>query len=266
MSKLKRFGYIDGQHGQIHYWTAGDGPNLLLLHQSGNSSEEFSAVAPFLAKHYRMIAVDLPGHGNSYDPVKEPHVEDYAAAVKTVLDELNVEKTHIVGHHGGALSAIALLADDPDRFAKAILSGLDEEYTPEEKQFLIDRVINTDTSVRAEADFMGDAWGRYMDMRSAGASPALMLKPFISFLDARQRPFRGILTNLGYDKKEALTKLRGPVLLVNGELDSFVVKQERILAIIPEAEHFILPGASTFMFYDYAENCAEMVISYLQKS
>lgn len=263
-SKFRRhFAYLDSAPGQIHYWTVGTGANLLLLHQSGNSSEEYAAIAPYLADGFRIIAVDLPGHGRSYDPETEPRVEDYAAAVRLVLDKLDIEKTHIVGHHGGGLTAMALLAAQPDRFDKTILSGVDEEYSSEEKQAFIMRIESTDTTVRADADFVAGAWSRYQNMLSDGAGPSLALKPFIAFLDARLRPFRGIMTNLKWDRKEAIAKLRGPILMVTGEKDCYVVKQERLLSSIPDSENLLLPGGGTFMFYDHAEKCADMVRIYL---
>ena len=57
--------YVDTDSGQLYCWTAGEGPCLVLVHQSGNSSEEFAALVPLLGDRYRLVAVDLPGHGRS---------------------------------------------------------------------------------------------------------------------------------------------------------------------------------------------------------
>lgn len=262
--QLRRFHYLDCDEGQIHYWTAGRGPNLILLHSSGNSSEEFAAIVPFLSEHFRMIAIDLPGHGRTYNPHVQLRVEDNAAAARAVLDELEVKKSHIVSHHGGALSTMSLVAAEPDRFDKVILSGVDEEYELEAKQALIDRVKNTDTTVTSDGKFMSSTWIRYQSMLSDGAKPDQILKPFLAFLDARLRPFRGILTNLNWDRKETIAKLKGPMLIVAGTNDSYIVKQERLLSLIPNSEYLEMPGCGTFMFYDYAENCAKMILKYIK--
>jgi len=261
---IRRFHYQDSEHGQIHYWTAGSGPNLLLLHQSGNSSEEYAAIAPLLSEHFSLLAVDLPGHGRTYTSETQPTVDDYTAAVRHILNTLNVEKTHILGHHGGGLTAMALMAAEPDRYDRAILSGVDEEYSPEDKQAFIERIQSTDTTIRADPDFVAKTWTRYQNMLSDGAGPDLAVKPFMAFLDARLRPFRAIMTNLMWDRKSAISKLRGPVLIVTGEKDSYVQKQSRLISMIDNCEHIELKGAGTFMFYDYPKKSAEMVLEYLK--
>lgn len=262
-NSLRHFQYLDSDEGQIHFWTAGKGPNLLLLHSSGNSSEEFAAIVPFLSEHFRMIAIDLPGHGRTYDPKSQLQVEDFASAVQIVLNALNIEKTHVVGQHGGALCAMSLMADEPERFEKAIFSGVDDGYDLVAKKTLIDRVKSTDINITSDGKMMSDTWERYMGMLSTGGTPEQMLRPFMAFLDARLRPARGILTNLTWDRKEAVAKLRGPVLIIAGDRDSYVEKQEKLLELIPNSEYLEMQGAGTFMFYDYAAQSAEMILEYI---
>lgn len=264
VKEYRRFNYQDSEEGQIHYWTAGRGPNLLLLHSSGNSAEEFEAIVPFLADHFRMIAIDLPGHGRTYNSDTQLEVEDFADAVRVVLNSLNIEKTHVVGQHGGALCAMSLMASEPDRFEKAIFSGVDDGYNPIAKKALIERVKATDIKISSDSKIMSETWTRYMGMLSDGGTPKQMLRPFIAFLDARLRPARGILTNLMWDRRDAVSKLRGPVLIIAGDKDSFVEKQENLLELIPNSEFLAMKGAGTFMFYDYAKESAKMIMQYLK--
>jgi pimeloyl-ACP methyl ester carboxylesterase len=53
--------YVDIPEGQVHYRTDGSGPVLLLLHRVPTSSALFIKVIPILAKHYRVIAMDILG-------------------------------------------------------------------------------------------------------------------------------------------------------------------------------------------------------------
>ena len=65
----------------IHYleWGAGDRPPLLLLHGIARVAHTFDHVAPHFAGRYRVIAVDMRGHGDSgWDPNGTYLVEDYA--------------------------------------------------------------------------------------------------------------------------------------------------------------------------------------------
>lgn len=256
-------GYLDTPRGQLYFWTAGTGDNLVLVHQSGNSAEEYTALVPHLADRYRLIAMDLPGHGRSDDPPSEPTVDDYTQAYRRVLNHLGVRNAHVLGHHGGALTAMNLAGSEPERFDKVILSGTGGVRSPEENEAYIASLTSGDRSIRNETQFMTDTWQNYLDMMSADADPRDILKPFLANLEARLRPYWGLLVNLKWDRRPALEKLRGPVLLVQGERDSFVSGQETLLEIIPNSERLEMPGCGTFMFYDRPEACAEMIKGFL---
>ena len=58
MSGEIRRDYSDTQFGRVHYWTIGEGPALLLVHQSGQTSAEYLSLAPFLADTYKVIGID----------------------------------------------------------------------------------------------------------------------------------------------------------------------------------------------------------------
>lgn len=92
----------------------GDGPPLLLVHGLGSSSRAFAPVAPALAERFRTYAVDLPGHGRS--PLADDHGADIAperlaADVGRWMDELGLERAHLVGNSMGGWVALELAAD-----------------------------------------------------------------------------------------------------------------------------------------------------------
>src|SRR5690349_14734176 len=81
-----RHGYVDMPYGQLHYSTivppgGGDKnkPDLILFHQSPNSSVEYNELVQALGKDRVVIALDTPGHGGSDGPKEIPRIEDYAA-------------------------------------------------------------------------------------------------------------------------------------------------------------------------------------------
>lgn len=258
--------YLNTPDGQVYYWTAGSGPSLVLVHQSGNSSLEYEGLAPHLAGDFRLISVDLPGHGRSDDPSQEPTVDDYAIAVLRVLDALGVTSTHLAGHHGGALTAMNLAAREPGRFDKVILSGTGAARSPEENADFLQTLVDSHKPVTNDPSFMASLWQEYLDMMSDDADVMDILKPFVATLEARQRPYRGIVVNLKWDRRDAIRRLKGPVLLVQGEKDRYVSGQESLLSIIPNSTRLVMPGCNTFMFYDRPADCAQMVRNYLGKN
>jgi pimeloyl-ACP methyl ester carboxylesterase len=103
---------------QIHYTSVGSGPPLVLLHKLGGWIADWRHVAPEVAKHYRVIAIDSPGHGNSRVEGKPPYLlslKESAATILTVLDELGIDKFAAVGNSLGGCIAVCLAALWPER-------------------------------------------------------------------------------------------------------------------------------------------------------
>ncbi|QXW00900.1 MULTISPECIES: alpha/beta fold hydrolase [Rhodococcus] len=123
MGSCTRFGYVDSSFGQLHYAQQGSGETILLLHQAPRSSDEFRELIPLLAADFHVVAMDMPGYGNSA-PVPGPQtIETYARGAWELLDGLGVERVTVLGHHTGAAVALEMAASRPDRVAAAVLSS-----------------------------------------------------------------------------------------------------------------------------------------------
>lgn len=92
----------------LAYTRLGAGAPLVLLHGLGSHRRAWGPVLPALARHFDVIAVDLPGHGESA-PLPtgvEPHPRALAAAVGALLDELGIATSHVVGNSVGGWVAV----------------------------------------------------------------------------------------------------------------------------------------------------------------
>ena len=85
---------------------------MLLIHGTGMSARSWASQLQSVPGALRLIALDLPGHGES-DAMPRASVEDYAAAVADVLRELDCGPAVVVGHSLGGSIAIALAAHRP---------------------------------------------------------------------------------------------------------------------------------------------------------
>jgi len=116
-------GYVNGKRGQIHYATVGTGEPILLIHQSAQSWRIYARLANILASQYRVIAMDLPGFGES-DPLPAPvHVPDLVEVAVELLDGLGINKARVSGHHTGAMVSAELAASHPERVVAVAPSG-----------------------------------------------------------------------------------------------------------------------------------------------
>jgi pimeloyl-ACP methyl ester carboxylesterase len=96
---------------------------VVFIHGALNDHSVWNLLARWYAHHgYRVLAVDLPGHGRSAGPAL-PTVEAMAQWVMTLLDELAVDRAHLVGHSMGSLIALEAASLAPERAASLGLVG-----------------------------------------------------------------------------------------------------------------------------------------------
>jgi pimeloyl-ACP methyl ester carboxylesterase len=102
------------QSGRICYSDTGKGPVIVLLHGYLESSEVWNGFAEKLSSEFRVISIDLPGHGLS-DVYGETHTMEFmATAVKELLAILHINKVCLAGHSLGGYVTLAFLELYPE--------------------------------------------------------------------------------------------------------------------------------------------------------
>ena len=106
---------IDAPNGAIAvHESAGEGAALVLIHGNSSSSRAFSRQLDGpLGRRFRLVAVDLPGHGES-DDAKDPtaySLPGHARAVRAVVDALGLGEAHFVGWSLGGHVALEMAPD-----------------------------------------------------------------------------------------------------------------------------------------------------------
>lgn len=103
--------------GRIHYNTFGQGSVIVLLHGYLESSEVWNGFRERLESDFRIISVDLPGHGLS-DVYGEVHTMEFMSeAVKALLDKLNIKEVFLAGHSLGGYVALSFLEQYPENLS-----------------------------------------------------------------------------------------------------------------------------------------------------
>ena len=102
------------QNKKINFTDAGSGNTLVLLHGFLGSLEIWKDFSKELSKKYRVICIDLPGHGKT-ENFSETHTMDFMAeTVKFVLDYLGIEKCVMAGHSMGGYASLSFAAKYQD--------------------------------------------------------------------------------------------------------------------------------------------------------
>lgn len=115
---------VDAGGRRIRYLEMGaahGGVPVVLVHGFGGDLNGWLFNQPALAERHRVIALDLPGHGESAKDVGRGDLATLSAALVAVLDTLGIERAHVVGHSLGGAAALRVALDRPARVASLSL-------------------------------------------------------------------------------------------------------------------------------------------------
>jgi pimeloyl-ACP methyl ester carboxylesterase len=109
--------------GSVSMLSAGTGPETILcVHGLGGTKASFLPTVSALADHYRVVAIDLPGFGESDKPIGAPYDAPwFARAVFSAMDCLDLERAHIAGNSMGGRVAIEAGLTDRERIGGLLL-------------------------------------------------------------------------------------------------------------------------------------------------
>jgi len=114
---------VQTRAGRVAYHELGSGPTVLLLHATLHDRHDFDPILETLARRYRTIAVDWPGHGDS-DPVDatmEPSAPLFADVLEDVVDGLGLTRAVLIGNSVGGFAAARLAINRPESVAGLVL-------------------------------------------------------------------------------------------------------------------------------------------------
>lgn len=118
------------------FFSAGEGPALLLLHGIGMGGDCYLRNIPALSEHFRVIAPDMLGHGGTALPELHgtPPALAMARHVCTLLDALDVPDCVVVGSSFGGLVAALMYLESRSRVTRLVLAGSGSAFSPPEVQ------------------------------------------------------------------------------------------------------------------------------------
>lgn len=260
----ERRAYVDGPLGQTHVRLNGEGPAILLIHQTPENSAQFTKVQPILASAgYATIAPDTPGYGSSPAPAGELTLEDYADNMEAVLERLGHRHAVVAGDHTGAGIAMLMAARQPKRISAIILFGC-PLYTEEERQQRLKALPGPDT-IKADGSHLSArfVFTRNIMMNGVGSLEAVeeSTLSYLSASDKRQMPLRALFAHPPLDA--ALAAVRAPGLLLSSADDTLHARTQRARAVRPDFRYVEMDGGGSHLIYDRPEAWSLPVLGFL---
>ena len=219
---------------RLPYVEQGEGTPVLLLHGLTDSWRSWEPVLGYLPETVRAIAVTQRGHGDAERPESGYQAEDYAADALELMDELGLDSAVVAGHSMGTYVAEQIAIERPERVSKLVLAGA--PGPPAGNPVIVevaDAVAGLEDPIDPEfvREFQASTTERPLPPGRLDTFVAESLK-----LPARvwRAAFAGLLD---MDLSAGLRRIEQPVLLVHGERDALVPREEQdwLLGTLPNA-------------------------------
>ena len=260
---------------QIHYITAGEGPDVILLHGFlGNLAVWHLYMMPILRREFRVTTYDLRGHGYSEMTPTNYSSKDMAEDLRAFMDAMEIPKASLMGHSFGADICLYFALKHPNRVDKilALEPGLaalaedrkDPEWVgwkawvakleecgitiPEDKKSDVMHLLQLSLET---PKFYGPARGL-----PRNREPLLKLLRNTTLIEDYERVDELTM--------EALEQIYTPVELVYGDKSHFLGSWEPIKNRLPNCQSVLLPGGEHFGPLELPELLTETTLKFLR--
>lgn len=280
-----RRGYAALTTGQVHYAEAGEGAPLVLLHSAPRSSRAFRRLQPRLAPHFRAIAPDLPGFGES-DPLEGGvTMEALADAMVGFLDALGIERAHVFGFHTGNKVAAAMAANHPARVDRVILCGQIHSIIPDAAarndaiRHIVDKYFIEYPASPGGEQHLRRWLADWADVAALALPRTLCAKPALSADDIAWQRVRVLdhvqaldsvratyAANFAFDFGAALRRIAAPTLVLElamPEEEHYGRQVEALCRLIRDARGATIRNAGSVAPESHPDELARHVIGFL---
>jgi len=259
---------VEYHNAVIRYADMGNGDTVILLHGYLESLEIWNGFADELSKDYRVICVDLPGHGRSGIYSTTESMAIMADAVKHVLDVLGVGRTVVIGHSMGGYAALAFEDYYPETtigfglFHAHALADTGEKKENRDREITLVRagkkkqIIDVNIPKAFAADnqekFAGKIeWARQIAM----ATPDEGIIHALEGMKARP------------DRREVMRNSTDPLLIIAGKKDNYIPFEvyEQHFTLSPRTETIILENSGHMGFIEEKEKSLGGIRHFLER-
>ncbi len=232
--------YFDNDECQLHYEEYGSGQPLILVHGLGSSTLDWEYQIPQLSKHYRVISLDVRGHGRSDKPREKYSIQGFAEDVGALIEHLKLPPVHLVGISMGGMIGFQVGVDYP-----TVLKSL--------------TIVNSGPEVKVKRPkdllMVAQRWSlsRLLSLETIGKSLGKLLFPKPEQVELRLKVERRWPMNdkraylasldaiIGWGVRERLARITCPTLVVTADHDyTPVATKQAYVAELPNARLLVV--------------------------
>ena len=239
---------------RIFYQTEGRGEPLLLLHGGFGTIEDFASQIPGLARDFKVVAFERPGHGHTPDTMGPFHFDTMSEQTVDFIETLGIGPTNLMGWSDGAAISLLVSISRPDLVKRLICVGgfFNTHSVPLQDQDWIRSA--TPESFRKS---MPTLVKRYDDASPDGPD---------HFSVVFEKTKKLWLTEPDI-KKEELARIDAPTLLMVGDRDATLPEHTlELFRSIKGAQLCVIPGATHFLLSEKPTFANGVILEFLKKT
>src|SRR3989475_3805677 len=239
------------RNSRIYYQTSGAGEPLLLLHGGFGTVEDFAPQTPALAKHFRVVAFERPGHGHTADTSEPFSFDIMSTNTVDFIEALKLGATNLVGWSDGAITALIVAISRPDLVKRLVcVSGLFNTHaqSPEDLKWI--RSLTPESFRKAGSPLAK----RYDEISPDGPGhfPVVVEKTKRLWLDE---------PNIA---KEELAKISAPTMVMAADRDAIPIEHTlELFRSIKGAQLCIIPGTTHFLLSEKPDMVNNAILKFL---
>jgi pimeloyl-ACP methyl ester carboxylesterase len=239
------------RNSRIYYETSGAGEPLLLLHGGFGTVEDFASQTPELAKHFKVVGFERPGHGHTADNAEPFNFAAMSAGTVDFIEAMKLGATNLVGWSDGAITALLVSISRPDLVKRLVsVSGL----------------FNTNAQAREDLN-----WIRSLTPESFRKSMAALLRRYDEISPDGPAHFptvfektKRLWLNEPNIAKEELAKIRAPTMVIAADRDAIPIEHTLdLFRSIEGAQLCIIPGTTHFLLSEKPDMVNRVIRDFL---
>lgn len=250
---------------RTYYEIHGQGQPLLLIHGLGSSCRDWELQVPDFKEHFKVITLDLRGHGRSDKPSAPYRMDDFAGDAAGVLQALAPGPAHVVGISLGGMVAFQLVLDHPELVDRLVIVNSVPALVP-----------------RGLGDWLG-YWQRLLIINLVGMEKMGRVLAERFFTNPDQEALRDIFIQrwaenqkssysaslraaYGWSVRERLGEIEAPTLILGAEGDYFpTAEKAAYTGEIPNAELVVVVDSKHALPAEKPGEFNRLVIDFLRK-
>jgi pimeloyl-ACP methyl ester carboxylesterase len=255
-----RYASLDG--ARIHYQSYGKGREaLVLIHGWSCNLDFWRELIPDLSKRSRVIAIDLPGHGQSDKPQTAYTMDLFARAVDAVMQDAGVKRAVFVGHSMGTPVMRQFYRKYPQKtLALVIVDGALRPYGDK-------KTMDGFLAPLRGPNYKEAGAGMLTGMAGPSLAPELRARIQSSFLSTPQYVLVSAMEGMVDESIWGSDKINVPVLAIMAKSPFWPANIEQLYrSIAPQLDYQMWDGVGHFLMMEKPKEFDEAVIAFLNKN